>query len=103
MSKPGRQLPVAEVADDGRNGNAPTAPVGDGAQKRLEQLYTFRDGAEVRRFLAAHAFLVPFLEEAYPPIRKHFPQAALFLELVTDPEVSDFVELVVAINPTCPP
>ena len=63
--------------------------------------YTVDDSAV--NFLQHHRFLLPLLLEAYEPIRTHFPDAQLFLEVATDPESMAAPELVLSIAPTCPP
>ena len=73
------------------------------ALRSLEQLYVLEGETEVRQFLDAASFLVPLLQEAPSAIRDYFPQAALFLKVVFDPEVPGDTRLVVAIAPTCPP
>lgn len=63
----------------------------------LEQLYTFRGRTEVLEFLDKHAFLVPVLLEAPEKIRHYFPDSQLFLEVVPDAEIVDWVLLVLSI------
>ncbi len=59
----------------------------------LEQLYTFGRADEIQSFLSANPCLVPLLEEAYPHIRRYFPDAQLLLEVITDTEVAGWVTL----------
>lgn len=54
----------------------------------LEQLYTFQGKTEVLQFLEQYPFLVPILLKGYEPTRKYFPDAQLFLQVVTDPEAA---------------
>ncbi|MBN3951160.1 MAG: hypothetical protein HWQ38_33705 [Nostoc sp. NMS7] len=63
----------------------------------LEQLYTFRERTEVLEFLDKHPFLIPVLLEAPEKIRHYFPDSQLFLEVVPDPEIIDYVLLVLSI------
>ena len=63
----------------------------------LEQLYTFRGRTEVLQFLEHYPFLVPVLLEAPEKIRHYFPDSQLFLEVVPDAEIIDWVLLVLSI------
>ncbi|WP_250125351.1 hypothetical protein [Chroococcidiopsis sp. CCMEE 29] len=63
----------------------------------LEQFYTFRGRNEVLQFLDRHPFLVPVLLEAPEKIRHYFPDSQLFLEVERDPEIIDYVKLVLSI------
>jgi len=63
----------------------------------LEQLYTFRERTEVLAFLDKYPFLVPVLLAAPEKICHYFPDAQLFLEVVPDAEVADWVLLALSI------
>lgn len=63
----------------------------------LEHSYTFRGRTEVLQFLGKYPDLVPVLLEAPGKIRQYFPASQLFLELERDPEVIDYLRLVLAI------
>ena len=63
----------------------------------LEQLYTFRGRTEILEFLTQHPFLVPVLLEAPEKIHQYFPDSQLFLEVIPDPEIIDYVLLVLSI------
>ncbi|MCC5608473.1 hypothetical protein LC612_17195 [Nostoc sp. CHAB 5834] len=63
----------------------------------LEQLYTFRERTEVLEFLDKYPFLIPVLLQAPKKIRHYFPDSQLFLEVVPDPEIIDYVLLVLSI------
>lgn len=63
----------------------------------LEHLYTFRGRTEILQFLDKYPFLVPVLLEAPEKIRNCFPESKLFLEVVPDAEVVDWVLLVLSI------
>ena len=63
----------------------------------LERLYTFRERGEVLGFLEKYPFLVSLLLEAYNEIGNYFPYSQVFLEVVTDPEVTDDSQLVIFI------
>ncbi|GET36109.1 hypothetical protein [Microseira wollei] len=54
----------------------------------LEKLYTFQGKTEVLQFLEQYPFLVPILLKGYEPTRKYFPDAKLFLQVVTAPEAA---------------
>ncbi len=60
----------------------------------IENLYIFRDADEVTSFLEENPFLLPLLVESYPYIKKHFPDADVFLEVVHDPEIIGYTQLV---------
>lgn len=60
----------------------------------LQLLYTFREPAEVLKFLERDQFLAPFLIEAYSKIRQYFPNSRVFLEVDTDPEERNSQQLV---------
>jgi hypothetical protein len=63
----------------------------------LKQLYTFREQTEVLQFLKQYPFLIPVLLEAPEKIRHYFPDCQLFLEVSIDPEIIDYVLLVLSI------
>lgn len=63
----------------------------------LEQLYTFRGRTEILQFLDKYPFLVRVLLEAPEKIRQYFPDSGLFLEVVPDAEVIDWIMLVLSI------
>lgn len=65
--------------------------------KTLEQLYTFRERTEVLAFLNKYPFLVPVLLEAPAKIEQYFPNSQLFLEVVPDAEIAEWVLLVLSI------
>ncbi|HEY9876769.1 MAG TPA: hypothetical protein V6D12_25315 [Candidatus Obscuribacterales bacterium] len=69
----------------------------------LEQLYTLRERAEVLQFLEKYPFLVPVLLEAPSSIRQDFPDEPLFIKVVPDPEIVDYVQLVLSILTTIDP
>src|SRR4051794_27187232 len=65
--------------------------------------YICESRAAVQQFLEAAPALIPLLLEAYPVIQSYFPQAAVHLEVVDDPEAIGITELVAAINPPAAP
>ena len=71
--------------------------VSDTCYPDLEKLYIFRDPSEVTSFLEENPFLIPLLVESYPYIKKHFPDADVFLEVAHDPEIIGYVQLVALI------
>jgi hypothetical protein len=102
------------------SGNADTAPVIDTAREQvidvtstvgipldlsdfLEQLYTFRDGATVRAFLARYPFLISLLLEASLKISSFFPEREASLQIITDPEAAADEQLMVIIIETSSP
>ena len=73
---------------------SPQALSSDAFYPNLEKLYIFRDASEVTSFLEENPFLMPLLVESYPYIKKHFPDAEVFLEVVHDPEIIGYIQLV---------
>lgn len=69
----------------------------------LERSYTFREPNEVWEFLAKYPFIMPVLLEAPDKIKHYFPDSKLFLEVVPDPEIIDWVSLVLSIHTTLDP
>jgi hypothetical protein len=69
---------------------------------RLMGLYDFRD-REVTGFLKRNHFLIPLLFEAHDEIKKRFENAALFLEVIADPDASDDRELYALVATHLPP
>ena len=63
----------------------------------LEQLYTFLGRSEILEFMTQHPFLVPVLLEAPEKIRHDFADSQLFLEVIPDTEIPDWVHLVLSI------
>ena len=63
----------------------------------LEQMYAFRGRSEILQFLTQHPFLVPVLLEAPVKIRHYLAGSQLFLEVIPDPEIPDWVHLVLSI------
>ena len=64
----------------------------------IERSYIFRGHEEVIKFISKYPFLVPVLVEAPTKIRHYFPDSQLFLEVVYDPEMSNWVQLVLSIQ-----
>ncbi len=69
----------------------------------LERSYTFREKPEVVQFIEKHPFLVPVLLAAPDQIRHYFPNEQLFLEVDSDPEIGNYVQLVLSILTTLDP
>ena len=66
----------------------------DAFYPNIENLYILRDADEVTSFLEGNPFLLPLLVESYPYIKKHFPDADVFLKVVHDPEIIGYTQLV---------
>ncbi len=75
-------------------------PVSLADLESLEKLYSWRGKTEILEFLEINDFLIPILLEAPDKICHYFPDAELFLELVTDPETVDdaMLELAICMN-----
>jgi hypothetical protein len=69
----------------------------------IEHLYEFRRSEEVRRFLGAHPFLLPLLEEAHDKIQERFPDSRVFLQVVNDPEDPANTQVVAFVAADCEP
>lgn len=63
----------------------------------LEKLYIFRDQKEVIQFLEEYPFLLAVVLEAPNKICRYFPDQKLLLEVVHDPEIINYVHLVLSI------
>ena len=94
---------VAEVQQEWSNVGADTVPPNFSIQA-LERQYVFKDRDEVIGFLEGHPFLVALLVEAYSKIERYFPEyPQVFLEVLTDPEVPDDIQLVASIKTALSP
>ena len=61
---------------------------------RLEEIYSLRDAAAVRRFLQACPQLIELLLEAHVYLQEYFgPDPQVTLEVVSDPEAESMDEL----------
>ncbi|QSJ14233.1 hypothetical protein JYQ62_20090 [Nostoc sp. UHCC 0702] len=69
----------------------------------LEQLYIFRGRTEILQFLDKYPFLIPVLLEAPEKIHHYFPDSQLFLEVVPDAEIIDWIHLILSILITLDP
>ncbi len=88
-------LILEKIATEGI-GIAPS-PISEADIETLERLYTLREKPEVLQFLEKYSFLIPPLLEAPDKIRQHFPDEQLFLQVVPDPEIIDYVHLALSI------
>lgn len=89
---------VAQVQQDWGYAGAYTVPPHFSIQA-LERQYIFRHREEVIGFLERHPFLVPLLLEAYNKIDTYFPgYPQVFLEVITDPEEPDDIQLIASIK-----
>lgn len=71
--------------------------------KSLDKLYTLRERTETLEFINKYPFLVPVLLEAPKRIYQYFPDSQLFLEAIPDPEMVNYVQLVLSILITLEP
>ena len=67
---------------------------------KLNGLYDIPNKQEVDDFLVKHPKLMDFAARAFKQIRKYFSSEVLSLEVVRDPEISDYEQLCVYIH-TC--
>jgi hypothetical protein len=63
----------------------------------LEKLYIFRDKTTVIEFINKHPFLLPVVLEAPAQIRPYFPEQKFLLQVISDPEVPNYIHLVLSI------
>lgn len=74
---------------------ASLAFAGDARFRKIQDLYTFRNEAAIRKFLSKNAALMNVLIEAYPHVVRYFgDQSRIVLERVKDPEIQDADQLV---------
>ncbi len=66
-------------------------------QEILEIGYTIENKAEVGQFLSENSYLIPLLGLLYSPIQTFFPDTALSLEVISDPEIPGQIQLLVSI------
>ena len=85
------------MADTTQIGTLPTSNISQSGLECLEQLYTFRKQPDVLQFIEKYPFLLPVLLEAPDKIHNYFPNAQLFLQVVSDPEIIDYIKLVLSI------
>ena len=63
----------------------------------LEKLYIFRDKTEIIEFIKKYPFLLPVVLEAPAEIRPYFPDQKLLLQVINDPEIPNYIHLVLSI------
>ncbi len=92
---------MLEISHEEQSGvGAATIPITKADLEKLEQLYTFRDQEEVVAFLEEHPSLIAVLLEAPGKIEQYFGNVPLFLEVQVDPEISNYVHLLLLIGLT---
>ncbi len=77
--------------------NSPTINISQAEIESLEQFYTFREREKVLSFLNDHAFLIPLLLTGQEKLKPYFPDATLFLEVSTDPEIIGDTSLIASV------
>ncbi|CBN57061.1 MULTISPECIES: hypothetical protein [Kamptonema] len=63
----------------------------------LEKSYIFRDKTEVIEFIKKYPFLLPVVLEAPAEIRSYFPEQKLLLQVINDPEIPNYIHLLLSI------
>ncbi|TAG69689.1 MAG: hypothetical protein EAZ23_25710 [Oscillatoriales cyanobacterium] len=63
----------------------------------LEKSYIFRDKTEVIDFINKYPFLLPVVLEAPVQISHYFPEQKLLLQVINDPEIPNYIHLVLSI------
>ena len=63
----------------------------------LENSYIFRDKTEVIDFINKYPFLLPVVLEAPVQISNYFTEQKLLLQVINDPEIPNYVHLVLSI------
>jgi hypothetical protein len=66
---------------------------------QIQSCYSDAASTETVQFLATHPALVPLLLEAHNVIGQYFPAAPIYLRVATDPETTNEVTLIAAIEP----
>jgi hypothetical protein len=69
----------------------------------LQKLYEFDSQSEVTAYLIHNLDLIPILETIPDQIFTYLPDSKLFLSVVTDPEISNYVRLYAWVVPTFEP
>lgn len=77
--------------------NPPPSLIAQNPIQSLEKVYSFRGKTEVLQFLEEYPFLVPVLLEGSDKIRHYFPNEKLEIEVHTDPEIIEDVQLFLSI------
>lgn len=76
--------------------NSPTQ-VSPSEIESLEKFYTFRGKTKILQFLAKYPFLISTLLSVPDNIRTYISDSQLSLELVADPEITDYLQLFILI------
>lgn len=63
----------------------------------LEKSYIFRDKTEVIEFINKYPFLLPIVLDAPVQISPYFPEQKLLLQVINDPEIPNYIHLVLSI------
>lgn len=63
----------------------------------LEKSYIFRDKTEVIEFIKKYPFLLPVVLEAPAEIHPYFPEQKLLLQVINDPEIPNYIHLLLSI------
>ena len=69
----------------------------------LNDMYTFRHPDVIQEYLNSNELLHPILAEAVDKIEHFFPEAFLFLEVISNPEEESDTHLVIFIKTNVPP
>jgi len=77
--------------------NSPTQ-VSPAEIESLEKFYTFRGKTKILQFLAKYPFLISTLLSVPDNIRTYISDSQLSLEVLTDPEINDYLQLFIQIS-----
>jgi hypothetical protein len=66
--------------------------------EQLKGIYTFRQEKSVIKFIQKYPYLLDVLKEAYPQIKKYFPEEPLVLEVNFDREGAEYDQLFIHIQ-----
>ena len=75
-----------------------TVSISEKVLQLLEEIYIFRIRDDIRWFLEENPFLGPILFKAYVNINIFFPYSQTILNVVSDPEIPENIQLIISIS-----
>ncbi len=80
------------------NQDTSTVSISEKVLPLLEHLYIFRIWDDIQWFLEENSFLVSILFEAHAYVDIFFPYSQKILNVVTDPEIHENIQLIISIS-----
>lgn len=80
------------------NQDTSTANIPEELISWLEEIYILRIRDDIQWFLEENSFLVSILFEAYVGINNFFPYSQKILDVVSDPEIPENIQLIISIS-----